>query len=223
MVTAATDIQRQGELDILLRCLEDEFRPGADNGHPMTIHYQMMFSESWVVGLYEIFRAFQQRDREAREAKKPTSGVSKMDEFRSIFDDLELLRMPIAKYEIAKDRRLTEPLPMRRVGDDSDKPVEYYDPNDPSRVHIMPKGVSSRGSAVWLALSSIQSVDSGQCTAATAADFLCMVPNGAAVHPSYATGDKEALAGFLDAVAKRWLTGLVSNLVGDPKRGYRNC
>jgi hypothetical protein len=41
---------------------------------------------------------------------------------------------------------------MRRVGDDETKPIEFYDPKDPGRFHIMPKGVSARGSAVWLAL-----------------------------------------------------------------------
>src|SRR5260370_37305998 len=41
---------------------------------------------------------------------------------------------------------------MRGVGDDEPKPIELYDPKDPSRFHIMPKGVSARGSAVWLAL-----------------------------------------------------------------------
>src|SRR5260370_38857687 len=75
-----------------------------------------------------------------------------MDEFKSVFADLELLRMPLAKFEIAKDKNLEQPLPMRRVGDDETKPIEFYDPKDPSRFHIMPKGVSARGSAVWLAL-----------------------------------------------------------------------
>jgi hypothetical protein len=43
-------------------------------------------------------------------------------------------------------------LPMRRVGDDETKPIEFYDPKDPGRFHIVPTGVSSRGSAMWLAL-----------------------------------------------------------------------
>ena len=82
----------------------------------------------------------------------PTSGVSDLVEFKSVFTDLELLRMPIAKFEIAKDNKLERPLPLRRVGDDEGEPIEFYDPKDPGRFHIMPKGVSSRGSTVWLAL-----------------------------------------------------------------------
>ena len=144
LVTALSSIQREGDVDILLRCLEDEFNMNKDaSGMDFSFHYQMMFSEAWIVGCYEILRAFQQRD---------PSGVSEWHEFKSIFTDFELLRMPLAKYEIAKDNKLKQPLPMRRVRDDETKAIEFYDPKDPGRFHIMPTGVSSRGSAMWLAL-----------------------------------------------------------------------
>lgn len=153
LVTASQSIQREGDLDILLRCLEDELNANKNApGMDFSFHYQMMFSETWIVGCYEILRAFQQRDWEAAKIGKPTSGVSELAEFKSIFNDLELLRMPIAKFELAKDRGLEQPLPMRRVGDDETKPIEFYDPKDPARFHIMPRGVSARGSAVWLVL-----------------------------------------------------------------------
>jgi hypothetical protein len=42
---------------------------------------------------------------------------------------------------------------MRRVGDDETRPIEFYDRNDPGRFHIMPTGVSPRGSVVWCALN----------------------------------------------------------------------
>jgi hypothetical protein len=152
LVTAAPSIQREGDLDLLLRCLEDEFNTNNDaSGVDFSFHYQMMFSETWIVGWYEILRAFKQRDREAAKARRATSGVSGLGEFESIFADLELLRMPIAKFEIAKDGK-RQPMPMRRVGDDEAKPIEFYDPKDPSRFHIMPTGVSRRGSVMWLAL-----------------------------------------------------------------------
>jgi hypothetical protein len=153
LVTAFSTIQREGDLDILLRCLEDESSTQkASSGLDMSFHYQMMFSETWIIGCYEFLRAFRERDRKATEAGKPTSGVSDLEEFKSIFTDFELLRMPIAKFQIAKDNKLDQPLPMRRVGDDDTKPIEFYDPKDPDRFHIMPKGLSARGSAVWLAL-----------------------------------------------------------------------
>lgn len=153
LFTAAPSIQREGDVDLLLRCLEDEFNTNKDASEvDFSFHYQMMFSETWIAGVYEILRAFQQRDREAAEAGKATSGVSELEVFKAIFTDFELLRMPLAKFEIAKDNKLGQPLPMRRVGEGETKPVEFYDPKDPDRFHIMPKGVSARGSAVWLAL-----------------------------------------------------------------------
>lgn len=158
LVAALPIIQQKGDLDILLRCLEDEFNTNKDaSGVDFSCHYQMMFSETWIVGWYEILRAFRQRDCEAVKAGKPTSGVSELAEFKSIFADFELLRMPIAKFEIAKDNGLEQPLPMRRVGDDETKPIEFYDPKDPGRFYIMPKGASSRGSAVWLAIDVLNS------------------------------------------------------------------
>jgi hypothetical protein len=36
--------------------------------------------------------------------------------------------MPIAKFEMAKDDKLKQSSPVRRVGDDETKPVEFYDP-----------------------------------------------------------------------------------------------
>ena len=153
LVTALPSIKREGDLDILLRCLEDEVDTNKDtSGMDFSIHYQLMFSETWIVGCYEILRAFQQRDSEAGKAGKPTSGVSELHEFKSILTDFELLRMPITKFEIAKDRNLAQPLAMRRVGDNETKPNLFYDPKDPARYHIMSTGVSPRGSAMWRAL-----------------------------------------------------------------------
>lgn len=77
LVTAAMSIQREGELDLLLRCLEDEFdvRKEETAGN-FSSHYRMMFSEAWIVVCYEILRALRQRDEEATRAGKSTSGVS---------------------------------------------------------------------------------------------------------------------------------------------------
>ncbi|MCW2285144.1 hypothetical protein M2323_003038 [Rhodoblastus acidophilus] len=149
---ALISLQWQGEVDILLRCLEDEINIKSNASEPdFSSHYLLMLSETWVVGCYEILRAFYQRDRDAAKAGMPKSGVSDIDEFRLIFNEFEILRMPMAKYEIAKDYELKHPLPMWGVDDDESKPPEFYDPKDPSRFHIMPRGLSPRGSARWLA------------------------------------------------------------------------
>lgn len=156
LVPAIVSLQREGDLDLVLRCLEDE--QSTNKGAPevgFAAHYQMMFSEAWIMGCYEILRAFRQRDSEAATIGKPTSGVSDLDEFKSIFSDFELLRVPFAKFEVAKDNKLKQPLPMQAVGNGDTNPIEFYDPNDPNRFHITPRGMSARGSAMWLAVDGL--------------------------------------------------------------------
>jgi hypothetical protein len=159
---AMMNIQRQGDLDLLLRSMEDEFEANkaaeiADTtGSNMTFHYQMTLSEIWVVGCYEVLRAFRQRDRDAQKVGARTSGVSEMEEFISIFSDLALLRMPMTKFEIAKDDKLKEPLTMQKLPPNNDATDQTtYDSKDPARYHIMPRGMSSRGSVCWGALDHL--------------------------------------------------------------------
>jgi hypothetical protein len=147
---AVISIPRGGELDLLLRCMEDEFEP--NRSVDFAFYYQLTLSEAWVVGCYEVLRAFRQRDYEADEAGLKTSGVSELKAFKSVFVDFELLRMPMAKYEIAKDKKMPKPLRMRTYGEIGE-PAEYvYDPDDPARHHIMPTGVGQRGSVMWQVL-----------------------------------------------------------------------
>jgi hypothetical protein len=155
---ATLSIQRQGDLDLLLRCMEDEFEANkaadlADTtGTDMTFHYQQTLSEIWVVGCYEFMRAFRQRDREAVAAGQRPSGVSELESFKSIIADLELLRMPMAKLEIAKDDKLKESLRLQRIGAEKAALDQIiYDRSDPARSHLMPSGPSQRGSSSWMA------------------------------------------------------------------------
>lgn len=159
---AMMNIQRQGDLDLLLRCMEDEFEANnaaeiADTtGSNMTFHYQLSLSETWVVGCYEIMRAFRQRDRDALKAGVRPSGVAELEAFKSIFADLELLRMPMAKFEIAKDAKLKEPLSLQRGPKNNDASDQIaYDSRDPARYHLMPTGMSPRGSIRWVALDHL--------------------------------------------------------------------
>jgi hypothetical protein len=158
-------IQRYGDIDLLLRCIEDEFEANKaaeatdTAGVDFTFHYQIMLSENWIVGIYEIFRAFRQRDDEARKlGKLGSDGVSDIPNFKSIFADLELLRIPLAKYEIAKDKKMSQPAVMEPFPPSSGSATKYiYDKDDPNRNHIMPTGISSRGSVMWLAFDHRQS------------------------------------------------------------------
>jgi hypothetical protein len=154
---ASADIQRQSHLDLVLRCMEDEQAARAagslPKGNMMTFHYQKLFSDMWIGGWYEILRALRQRADEALRRGESTCGFEASEEFKSLLADLERLRMPLEKYEIAKDRSMSGPLTMTRYPPNNDETDNYvYDPNDPRRDHIMPTGISSRGSVMWLAL-----------------------------------------------------------------------
>jgi hypothetical protein len=157
------NLQRVGDLDLMLRAMEDEHVANATSemaqGLSHAFHYQMMFSETWVVMCYEALRAIRQREREVADearAKNPNhvpDDLSSLSTFKLVFTDFELLRMPIAKYEIAKDDKMKQPLTMRAYppnGNATDDRV--YDKDDPTRSHIMPTAVSGRGSVMWQVL-----------------------------------------------------------------------
>ena len=67
--------------------------------------------------------------------------------------DLELLRMPIAKYEIAKDKDMKQPLHLVRNPPNNDATDHLiYDKDDPARSYLMQAGWSERGSVTWAAI-----------------------------------------------------------------------
>jgi hypothetical protein len=136
-------IQRAGRLDAVLRCIEDEYMSGALQettlmwvGDPLA-----SLSEIWIGQVYEIVRLTRERKL-----------IANSDFLEALAHDFRLLRVPMEKYEIAQDRSLTSPVLMSsfpaKNGD-----FEYsYDKKDPLRAHIMPTGISLRGSMQWLAI-----------------------------------------------------------------------
>ena len=82
--------------------------------------------------------------------------VNQNNAFKTLVDDLNLLRMTIDKHEIA-NRQYTandlNPLQMQRLSREGEAPGDYeYSRSDPRRAHIMGKGTSIRGSVMWEAL-----------------------------------------------------------------------
>jgi len=141
-------IQREGRLDTVLRCLEDEcaviLATGDTPKDILIFNHLRMFSDYWMGSMYETFRLL--RDR----------GLAEGDAFASILLELELVRMGIDKHEIRRDKKLAEPMSlvrMPRVRDDEEPYV--YDPNDLVRAHIMPTGMSESGSASWHVIDHI--------------------------------------------------------------------
>jgi hypothetical protein len=121
--------------------MEDELAPklGNPSGLDFQYQYQRLFSEIWVGGVYEILRLLI-NDRKL---------VSDCGEHRALFRDFELIRITIDKHDIAKQRDLTAPLQMMT----SDQTNVYvFTKGDPQRSHIMPTGITARGSVVWQAI-----------------------------------------------------------------------
>jgi hypothetical protein len=139
-----TCVQRDSWVDIVLRCMEDEF-DGRDDGVDMVdthVHFRVLISEMWIGGVYETIRLLADR------RLAPDS-----DDFRALAHDLRLLRIPLEKHEVAGDRQLTEPLKFAAHPTNKNSAKVYeYDKADPRRVHVMPRGFSGRGSATWMVL-----------------------------------------------------------------------
>jgi len=130
--------QRDGSIDLLLRCMEDEQVQRVAG--EFAFQYQKMLSDYWIGSVYEIFRLL--RDRKL--ADVPLG-------FSEVLADLELIRMPLEKHELPKDRKLEAPLEMIRNPPKNDSTDIYvYDPKDNRRAHIMGFGVSTKtGSVIW--------------------------------------------------------------------------
>lgn len=134
--------QRLGRLDIMLRCMEDEYNAPSGvvtEAEMLALDYQGMLSEFWVVSAYEITRLLIDR-------KIAPDSVA----FRDLAHDLRLLRIPLEKHEIAKGSKLSEPLRMQKMplaGDETD--VAVYSKSDTLRAYLMPFRISERGSVMW--------------------------------------------------------------------------
>ena len=138
-------IQQDGQLDLLLRAIEDErataMAAAQQQDHLFEAHYQdqAMFSDFWIGRVYETLRLLIARGL-----------LPKDGDVGALKQDFNLLRIPIDKHEIAGDGSLTEPLHMQRQPP-SGNATDFYEYNkaDPQRAHIMGRGVSQRGSMMW--------------------------------------------------------------------------
>ena len=143
-------VQRIGELDVLLRCMEDEAQAnmGRIRESLWILHLQTMLSGIWVCELYEVFRLLKERELVARD-----------DTFDSLENDLRALRITISKHEIAADNKLPGKSVLMKSKGATDAEAYEYRAKDPQRAHIMSMGLSVRGSVQWQAIDGT-SVDS---------------------------------------------------------------
>ena len=134
-------IQHVGNLDVLLRCMEEEMKSDMHQQEDpeWSYHYLCMLSEVWICNTYEIFRLLRFRKLAVQN-----------DGFKLLERDLKLLRITIAKHEIASDWKLPSQVQMTTAtGDDETRGNYVYSKSDRRRAHIMRKGLSLRGSLTW--------------------------------------------------------------------------
>ena len=137
-------VQHMGRLDTLLRCMEDELRCFRDDGaDPNLFDFQVILSQAWVGGVYEIVRLL---DDKSRKFESCPEGL------KALHRDLRLIRVPLEKHELAVDQKLKNPLTMQRSPPRADASDTYvYDKKNPRRAHIMGTKVSTNGSVCWKA------------------------------------------------------------------------
>jgi hypothetical protein len=136
-------IQRAGRLDAVLRCMEDEWASDSleDSIRIFGTDYLASLSELWVGQVYEILRLTLERKL-----------IVNNTFFEALANDFRLLRIPMEKFEIARDRSLTGPLAFTRVPPKKGDIDYHYDKNDPLRAHHMPIGILQNGSMQWCAI-----------------------------------------------------------------------
>jgi hypothetical protein len=122
---------------MILMSMEQERSLPPTGGVDPSLTHQMMFSELWIGSAYEMIRLLRERR------------LVEGEEFIKLYDDLTLLRILLEKYEISGDRKLKNPLSMQRGDGQGPRGHFSYEKNNPLRAHIMPTGLSPRGSIIW--------------------------------------------------------------------------
>ncbi len=153
-------LQELGRLDMVLRCLEDDFSPNMLGDNDLSVilpSIQLHFSEIWMGSTYEIFRLLQDKKRRDEVIKcYPHIGVNSTD-FSAIFHDLAIVRIPIEKHEIEKDNLLQEAIKLEtQEADDAPKRYSTYDNQDPLKGIIIPRRTSNRGSIMWCPIEVVK-------------------------------------------------------------------
>jgi hypothetical protein len=140
-----TCIQRDAEIDLILRSIEDEFQKGLaiNLEHPefTPVHPLGILSGYWISGVYESLRLLKARNL-----------LEAGEQFADLFRRVELVRIALDKHEIASERKLLKkgPLSMLRRAMGNAPETEYvYSAADDQRAYIMPMGLSPRGSITW--------------------------------------------------------------------------
>ena len=103
---------------------------------------QYTLSRMWVLSTYEVIRLAQETDVGRTHAK-----------LKALRRRIEMVRVPLAKQEIANDQRIKDPITLVRVGPGDPKP-QSYSARDPSPYYPPTLGETATGSTAWRVLDS---------------------------------------------------------------------
>lgn len=144
-------VQSLGNLDTVIRMMEDEtsqLKEPDPFAEAIAWNHKRLLSEMWVSSAYEIIRMLYDRDL-----------VPETDDFNDLLFDLELLRMPLVKYEVTKVRKLIVPMVIRPVLVTPDNTDSIYADYESHKAHILPAGTSGRGSNMWLIADEVSNTE----------------------------------------------------------------
>lgn len=107
--------QADGLVDIFIRAMEEETKRRHDNNHsPVDFHLtlQNTLSRYWVCSWYEVIRRIQEKR-------------GRVAQLLALRRKLELVRVPLAKFQIANDRKVKEPIYFVKQSGPSAEPEPY--------------------------------------------------------------------------------------------------
>ncbi|WP_027548325.1 hypothetical protein [Bradyrhizobium sp. WSM2254] len=132
-------VQDLGRIDVLSRALEDDERERLASGQAdlHATNNLALLSAAFIGGMYAVVRAL--RDREQRKMQGNIARVFPAPDLDRLLHDLELVRVPLEKFELQQERKLEGPLQMFAVPYvDGNDDVSTYDRADPHRALILP-------------------------------------------------------------------------------------
>ncbi|WP_238278448.1 MULTISPECIES: hypothetical protein [Methylobacterium] len=138
------NLQRVSQFDMLICAMERELIEDINSGNSGSVSSLSMLSALWIADLYEVMRVMHTNER--NHILEHTVRTDRL------YRKIENLRIALCKHEIAKDAKIKGSIAFKAFGDRDADQTYIYDKSDGLRSHIMPCGISLRGSLCWQAV-----------------------------------------------------------------------
>lgn len=138
--------QKLGRLDMLIRCVEDDFSNNGLSIDPdvqgIELDYFFELSQLWLYEAYEIVRILKNVRKEDAKLKQ-------------LYSQLRLARVPLAKGEVAGDSKIKNCFFEKRPAKEDEKPRKYTN-EDETKIEVYPLlGFNPQNGAVnWQVLDT---------------------------------------------------------------------